>query len=149
MLYLSSADAMGDRQRVSFHKEAHCFCCFFYIFINIQHVLWPLKPFKKNYWSGSGHLNQSVSSNSCGVYKIALPENRLRVYEIIKFPKHLLFIFLVLNAVFILICHVKTVKDDISAKTVPIWSHHTVQTNFNFGWNSKSKIQSGHMICFR
>ena len=36
-----------------------------------------------------------------------------------------LFIFLVLNAVFITVYHVKSVQDDISAKTVPIWLHHT------------------------
>ena len=40
--------------------------------------------------------------------------------SIIKFPKYLLFIFLVLNAVFISIYHLKAAQDDISARTVPI-----------------------------
>ena len=36
------------------------------------------------------------------------------------FPKDLLSIFLVLNAVFIPIYYVQAVQDDISAKTIPI-----------------------------
>ena len=36
-----------------------------------------------------------------------------------KIPKDSLFIFLVLNAVFVNLYHVKAVQDDISAKTVP------------------------------
>ena len=39
---------------------------------------------------------------------------------------YFLFLYSVYNAVFILICHVKAVQDDISAKTVPIWLHETV-----------------------
>ena len=34
--------------------------------------------------------------------------------------------FLVLNAVFITVYHVKAVQDDIFVKTVPTWLHHTV-----------------------
>ena len=37
-----------------------------------------------------------------------------------KIPKDSLFIFLVLNAFFITVNHVKAVQDDISTKTVPI-----------------------------
>ena len=43
----------------------------------------------------------------------------------IKIQKYLLFIFLVLNAVFLTVYPVKAVQDDISAKTVPIRLHHT------------------------
>ena len=39
---------------------------------------------------------------------------------IIKFPKYLLFLFLVLNAFFIPRCHVQAVQEVISAKTVSI-----------------------------
>ena len=39
---------------------------------------------------------------------------------IIKIPKNSLFIFLVFNAVFITVYHVKAAQDDISTKTVPI-----------------------------
>ena len=45
---------------------------------------------------------------------------------IVKIQRYLLFIFLVLNAVFITVYHFKAVQDDISAKSVPIWLHHTV-----------------------
>ena len=45
---------------------------------------------------------------------------------ITKIPRDSLFIFLVFNAVFVTLYHVKAVEDDISAKTVPIWLHHTV-----------------------
>ena len=38
----------------------------------------------------------------------------------IKIPKYLLFIFFVSNAVFIPICLVKAVRDDISTKATPI-----------------------------
>ena len=55
------------------------------------------------------------------------PQSLLK-YEIfiIKFPKYLLFIFLVLNPVFIPMCQDKTIQDDISAKTIRIWLHPTV-----------------------
>ena len=39
---------------------------------------------------------------------------------IIKIPKDSLDMFLILNAVFIAVYHVKAVQDDISAKTIPI-----------------------------
>ena len=45
---------------------------------------------------------------------------------IIKIQKDLLFIFLVFHADFVTVYHVKAVQDDLSAKTVPIWLHHTV-----------------------
>ena len=35
-------------------------------------------------------------------------------------------IFLVLNATSITLYHIKAIQDDISAKTVPVWLHHTV-----------------------
>ena len=47
---------------------------------------------------------------------------------IIKIPKKFLYIFLVLNAVFINAYHIILVQDDISAKTIPIWLYHTVGT---------------------
>ena len=37
------------------------------------------------------------------------------------------FIYLVWNVVFIPRCFVQAVRDDLSAKTVPIWLHHTVR----------------------
>ena len=45
----------------------------------------------------------------------------------IKVRKHLIFIYLVLNVVFVPRCLVKAVQDDISAKYVPIWLDHTVK----------------------
>ena len=41
------------------------------------------------------------------------------------FPKDSLFEFLVLNAVFIFVYHLKTAKDGISTKTVSVLLHHT------------------------
>ena len=40
--------------------------------------------------------------------------------SIIKIPKDSLYIFLVLNAVFITVYHIKAVQDNISAKSIPI-----------------------------
>ena len=50
----------------------------------------------------------------------------LIIIIIIKISTYLLFIFLVLNAAFNPVWHVKAVQDYISIKTVPIWMHHTV-----------------------
>ena len=50
----------------------------------------------------------------------------------IKIQKYLLFIFLVLNAVFLTVYPVKAVQDDISAKTVPIRLHQTVGLGWSF-----------------
>ena len=47
-------------------------------------------------------------------------------------PEDLIFIFLVWNASFIPMYYVKAFQDDISAKTIPIWLHHTVQYIFKF-----------------
>ena len=55
---------------------------------------------------------------------------------IIKIPEDLLFIFLVLNAVFITVYQTTAVQD-ISWKTVPIWLHDTV------GWIWLSEYYSG------
>ena len=44
---------------------------------------------------------------------------------IIKIPKYFLFIFFVSKAIFIPVCHVKAVQDDISTIIIPIWLHHT------------------------
>ena len=45
---------------------------------------------------------------------------------IIKIQNNSLYISLVWNAVFITVYHDKVVRDDISAKTIPIWLHHTI-----------------------
>ena len=49
---------------------------------------------------------------------------------IIKIPKDSRFLFLVLNAVFIIVYHVKAVQDDI-------WLYHTVSTNIYLYGNHK------------
>ena len=56
-------------------------------------------------------------------------------------PKRFVFHFVVLNTVIITVYHVRTVQDDISAKTAPIWLHHTVlscrgKTTLKFYFNN-------------
>ena len=58
---------------------------------------------------------------------------KLKIF-VIKMPKDLLFILMVLTAVFITVCRVKAVQDDISEKTIPISLHHTVLILFPKFW---------------
>ena len=60
---------------------------------------------------------------------------------VIKITKDSLYIFLVLNAFFITVYHVKAVQDDISAKTIPIWLHHTVYYRFSSIWILSRNLQ--------
>ena len=57
------------------------------------------------------------------------------------------FIYLVKNVVFIPRCLVKAVQDDISAKTVPIWLHHTVPT-LPGNLNLSSKFKTSKVTTF-
>ena len=43
-----------------------------------------------------------------------------------KDPNWFVFIFLVLNTVFITVYHGKAVRDDIPLYVIPIWLHHTI-----------------------
>ena len=56
---------------------------------------------------------------------------------IIKIPTDSIFIHLVLNAVCLsaTVYHVKADQYDISAKTIPIWLHYTVDSNNQLGFS--------------
>ena len=44
----------------------------------------------------------------------------------IKFPKYSIFMFFLKCPLHHCVCNVKAVQEDIYAKTIPIWLHHTV-----------------------
>ena len=79
-----------------------------------------LDSFSKTY----RHILVVICCISLNIY-ILQSLSKLKIF-IIKIPKDFFFIFLVFNAVFITVYHDKAVRDDISAKSVPIWLLHTV-----------------------
>ena len=92
---------------------------------------WLITLFENGYYHNSRteiQFYEFLVVMACISFDIHFPYSLL-IFKIfkVKLSKYLLFIFLVLNAFFICLCHVKAVQDDISAKTVPIWLHQTVE----------------------
>ena len=56
---------------------------------------------------------------------------------------------MVLNTVFIPECHINTIQDDITAKTVPIWLHHTcIPLLLNRRYNTPNGLRYGRYYIY-